>query len=560
MEPPLRPTAENSHLSNLRGFVLQATTAVQALIVAFLLLITFTSSSSEPSLTPLYIILPLVLIGIAYNLFTWRAQKAATDIISSYIAFGLIAVELIALIGLTGGLDSAFFPALALILLLSSMLGSRAFFFSAGLGILSYAVLVVMTTTSSDGFSLHPPQLFYILLSIFFGWLLAKTIDQYLLTAGVAGNVADQLGKTQMSERLMLSAIADPVIGLNSKMEITFFNLGAEDISHWDSASAQGVQLQNVVKLQDIDGKDMSSTDNPFLKVFELKKQVTTDRYYLLNKEKKQQAFSISIAPTFDSDNNVSGAIAVFHDISEEKSLQRERDEFVSTASHEMRTPVAAIEGYLSMASNDKLATTDARAKGFIEKAHNSSIHLGKLFEDLLSVTKIEDQKITDKLEIFNMSDLAGEVAVEMEIMAKQKGLTLLTHIGSASAGSEQVVAPLFEVSANQERIHEAMTNLVDNAIKYTQKGSVDIILSADKTNVIFTVKDSGIGISADEQRHMFEKFYRVENSATITTGGTGLGLYITRNLVELYGGRIWVDSALGQGSSFSFSLPLAKV
>ena len=158
------------------------------------------------------------------------------------------------------------------------------------------------------------------------------------------------------------------------------------------------------------------------------------------------------------------------------------------------------------------------------------------------------------------MSDLAGEVAVEMEIMAKQKGLSLLTHIGSASAGSEQVVAPLFEVSANQERIHEAMTNLVDNAIKYTQKGSVDIILSADKTNVIFTVKDSGIGISADEQRHMFEKFYRVENSATITTGGTGLGLYITRNLVELYGGRIWVDSALGQGSSFSFSLPLAKV
>jgi signal transduction histidine kinase len=121
-------------------------------------------------------------------------------------------------------------------------------------------------------------------------------------------------------------------------------------------------------------------------------------------------------------------------------------------------------------------------------------------------------------------------------------------------------VAPLFEVSANQERIHEAMTNLVDNAIKYTQKGSVDIILSGDKTNVTFTVKDTGIGISADEQRHMFEKFYRVENSATITTGGTGLGLYITRNLVELYGGRIWVDSALGQGSSFSFSLPLAKV
>ena len=251
---------------------MRATTAIQALVVAFLLLITFVPTSSEPSLNPMYVILPLALIGLAYNLFTWRVQKASTDMFSSYVAFGLIAVELIALIGLTGGLDSAFFPALALILLLSCMLGSRAFFFSAGVGILSYAVFVIITTTSSDGFNLHPPQLFYILLSIFFGWLLAKTIDQYLLTAGVAGDVTDQLGKTQMSERLMLSAIADPVIGLNSKMEITFFNLGAEDISHWDSASAQGVQLQNVLKLKDLDGKDMSLTDNPFLKVFELKK------------------------------------------------------------------------------------------------------------------------------------------------------------------------------------------------------------------------------------------------------------------------------------------------
>jgi signal transduction histidine kinase len=560
MEDPKNPKPKNVRASSLQGFVLKATSVTQVLIIFFLLVTVLLEPGSGSNLLQLYIVLPLALIGLTYNLFTWRTPRAISKKTSSYIAFGLIAVELITLIGLTGGLDSAFFPALALILLLSCMLGLRAFFFSAGVGILSYIVLIIITTTSSNGFSLHSPQLFYILVSILFGWLIAKTVDQYETTANLAGDVTDQLGKTQMSERLMLSAIADPVIGLNDKMEITFFNLGAEDISHWDSASAQGVQLQNVIKLKDIDGKDMSSTDNPFLKVFELKKQVTSDRYYLLSKEKKQQAFSISIAPTFDSNNNVSGAIAVFHDISDEKSLQRERDEFVSTASHEMRTPVAAIEGYLSMASNDKLATTDARAKGFIEKAHNSSIHLGKLFEDLLSVTKIEDKKITDKVEVFNMSDLVGEVAVEMEIMAKQKGLSLLTHIGSASSGSEQVVAPLFEVSANQERIHEAMTNLVDNAIKYTQKGSVDIILSGDKTNVTFTVKDTGIGISADEQRHMFEKFYRVENSATITTGGTGLGLYITRNLVELYGGRIWVDSALGKGSSFSFSLPLTKV
>jgi len=109
------------------------------------------------------------------------------------------------------------------------------------------------------------------------------------------------------------------------------------------------------------------------------------------------------------------------------------------------------------------------------------------------------------------------------------------------------------------EKISEVVTNLVDNAIKYTAQGSVDIEIEGDKESVTVRVRDTGMGISGQEQKHLFEKFYRVNNTMTREHSGTGLGLYIARNLVELYGGQIWVQSVLGRGSAFGFKLPLAK-
>nr|MBA3679142.1 PAS domain-containing protein [Candidatus Saccharibacteria bacterium] len=402
-------------------------------------------------------------------------------------------------------------------------------------------------------------ELLLTLLSISFGWLIARSIDHYVQTAHMASAITNQLDSTQLSEKLMLSAIADPVVGINKKMEIILFNSAAEELSSWDSTAASGVELQTVFQLKDNNENAMNKANNPFLKVFSQKDQITTDEFHLQSKDNTKRAFSISVAPTFDMDNNINGAIAVFHDISDQKGLQRERNEFVSTASHEMRTPVAAIEGYLSMAINPNLATVDDRAKNFLEKAHQSAIHLGKLFQDLLSVTKIEDQRLKDQRQVFNMTDLVTQVATEMDVVAKKKGLTFFSHIGSEKSGAELVVAPLYQVNADPERVREVVTNLIDNAIKYTPKGNIDLTLTGDRNNVKVSVRDTGMGIPLEEQKHMFEKFYRVNNSMTREIGGTGLGLYIARSLIELYGGRIWVESVSGEGSTFNFSLPLVK-
>lgn len=278
----------------------------------------------------------------------------------------------------------------------------------------------------------------------------------------------------------------------------------------------------------------------------------------MLNKNNQKISFSITIAPSLDSKGQTSGAIAIFHDISDQKAVARERNEFISTASHEMRTPVAAIEGYLSMAMNPTLATIDERAKTFIGKAHDASLHLGKLFRDLLSVTKIEDNRMIINRRRFNITELMNQVVGEMEMIAKNKSIKILTHFDSGGLGRQLVVAPSYEVNADPDRIREVISNLIDNAIKYSKESTtIDVSLKADKKFITFSVTDMGIGITPEDQKHLFQKFYRVNNSFTRDVGGTGLGLYIARNLIEQFGGKIWVNSQEGKGSTFSFTLPL---
>ncbi|MBP9827419.1 PAS domain-containing protein [Candidatus Saccharibacteria bacterium] len=377
-------------------------------------------------------------------------------------------------------------------------------------------------------------------------------------TMQVAEALTNQLDSAELKQQLMMSAIADAVVAVDTTGKVVIFNEAAQSLTGWDTKSAMGIDFNLIFKLKDSHDAELKAETNPFLKAIASGRRFTTNDYYMLNRDNQKIAFSISLAPTYDGRQQVNGAIAVFHDISDQKAVARERNEFISTASHEMRTPVAAIEGYLSMAMNASLATIDERARSFIGKAHDASLHLGKLFRDLLSVTKIEDNRIIINSRIFNMTELVNQISTEMELIARQKNIKLLTHLGGG-IGREMVVAPAYEVNADPDRLREVISNLLDNAIKYSKEGTIDVGLVADKRFVTFSVTDMGMGISPEEQKHLFQKFYRVNNSFTREVGGTGLGLYIARSLVERFGGRIWVESTEGKGSTFSFTLPLAQ-
>jgi signal transduction histidine kinase len=257
-------------------------------------------------------------------------------------------------------------------------------------------------------------------------------------------------------------------------------------------------------------------------------------------------------------------AVAIFRDASNERAEEQQRADFISTASHEMRTPVAAIEGYLSLTLNAKVATIDNRARDYLEKAHSSTQHLGQLFQDLLTSAKAEDGRLTSHPTVVELGGFLEQLTNDLRFVAEKKGLFMEFVVGSSNVinasntatGGERVVRPLYYVYVDPDRLREVVTNLFDNAVKYTPDGKISIGLTGDDTVAQAYVRDTGPGIPAADVPHLFQKFYRVDNSATRTVGGTGLGLFICKKIVELYNGRIWVESEYGKGSSFYLNFP----
>ncbi|PSO45271.1 hypothetical protein BRC21_00315, partial [Candidatus Saccharibacteria bacterium SW_7_54_9] len=207
-------------------------------------------------------------------------------------------------------------------------------------------------------------------------------------------------------------------------------------------------------------------------------------------------------------------------------------------------------------ALNQQVSTVDENAQKYIQKAYESTQHLGKLFKDLLSITRLEDNTLDEQPEPFELGKVIKAAVDELQFKAEQKGLELKLKSHGGIGTDQNEVMPLFYVNADSERIREVFINLVDNAIKFTPEGEVNASISGDDKQVTVGVHDQGIGIPEDEIEHLFQKFYRVDNGKTREIGGTGLGLYLCRTIIEMYNGRIWVESEEGAGSSFYFSLP----
>jgi PAS domain S-box-containing protein len=504
--------------------------------------------------------IPAVVIlatGLAFNAFVWKGWHNKRPQIALQLAMlpPILAIQLAATA--TGGVNSNWYSLWLIAVASSGVAGTLGVYVAAILTAVFWTYNWLYQATTSNAFD-NLFKLFATLIGLLAAYFVGRGVNRMIKTMRVAESLTRQLDGAEMRTQLMMGSIADAVVAVDTDRKIIIFNDAAQNITGWDQKSALGVDYNLVFKLKDLNDAELKDETDPFLQVLTSGKAQITDQYYMLNKNNQKISFSISIAPSTDSKSQVSGAIAIFHDISEQKAVARERNEFISTASHEMRTPVAAIEGYLSMAMNPTLATIDERAKTFIGKAHDASLHLGKLFRDLLSVTKIEDNRMIINRRRFNVTELMNQVVGEMELVAKARKIRILTHFGGGGLGRQLVVAPSYEVNADPDRVREVISNLIDNAIKYSNENTtIDVSIKADKKFVTFSVSDMGIGISNEDQKHLFQKFYRVNNSMTREVGGTGLGLYIARNLIEQFGGKIWVESAEGKGSVFYFTLPI---
>ena len=365
-------------------------------------------------------------------------------------------------------------------------------------------------------------------------------------------NLANKLSEVSSKSEVVINAIGDGVIAIDSQGVIQLINPAAQQIIGWGKQDALALNYKSVLKLLSPKGDELDATTDPIQQVLNINQQIRTNNLTLTTKNDKKLMISLVVSPI---SNIGSGVIVVFHDITKEKTEERQQAEFVSTASHEMRTPVASIEGYLGLALNPQTAQIDNRGREFILKAHASAEHLGHLLKDLLGVSKADDGRLPNEPKVINIITFVHDIVQGLEQKATDKGLHLIfSPMPDDMAGRR--LTPAYSVNLDNDHIREIINNLVENAIKYTLKGEVVVDITADNDRVVISVKDSGIGIPAEDMPHLFQKFYRVDDKNTREIGGTGLGLYLSRRLAEIMGGRVWAESVYNSGSTFYVELP----
>jgi len=364
--------------------------------------------------------------------------------------------------------------------------------------------------------------------------------------------VAEQLNQVSNESEIVISTIADGVVALNNKGEVQLINPAAQKTLGWTKNDSLGLDYRSIIKLQDKQGNPIDDNLNPITITLHTNKSL--ERSDLTMQTNSGKTFLARITVTAVGAVG-DGVIVVFRDVTAEKAEEREQAEFISTASHEMRTPVAAIEGYLGLALNPNTAAIDEKARLYLTKAHESAQHLGRLFQDLLDVTKADDGRLRNLPSVTDLVAFCSDVVTGMTPKASEKGLTLTFASLADTSASEHKLTPVYYADVDNDHLREIMNNLIENAIKYTKSGTVTVNVSGDNDSCEITVHDSGIGIPREDIPHLFQKFYRVDNTDTREIGGTGLGLYLCRRLVELIGGKIWVESEYGHGSTFTVSL-----
>ncbi len=475
------------------------------------------------------------------------------------LAFALIQTFII--VQATGVYGSPFIVAACVLIFIAEAI-------SPFVGVAVISVVLVNLALSFSGVLNRPVNLTNILVFLFVTavatalgfWFWRK---RYINRPSSVDDLSSSLSTEQAKSDIILGAIEDGVILLDDQGVIRVFNPGAAQITGWPQSDAVGLEYRSVIRLVNDKNEPYTPEQDPFQRILADKKTVRDNTATLVMHNGKHTAITISASPLLAKDGNTIGSVGVFRDVNEERQQEKRSADFVSTASHEMRTPVAAIEGYLALALNDRVSTVDTKAREYLEKAHDSTQHLGKLFQDLLTSTRAEDGRLSNHPSVIEMSSYIEKLAEDLRFTAEKKGLhmeyVMGTHdqpINATSTNGPKVVKPLYYIFADPERIREVITNLFDNAVKYTESGTISLGLTGNTDVVQVSVKDTGPGIPSDDIPHLFQKFYRVDNSATRTIGGTGLGLFICRKIIELYNGRIWVESTEGKGSIFYINLP----
>ncbi|CUA79549.1 ATP-binding protein [Anoxybacillus suryakundensis] len=328
----------------------------------------------------------------------------------------------------------------------------------------------------------------------------------------------------------ILSSMADGVITLNRNGEVLITNPPADRfLQAWYYEQGQR--------------DDLSPLPPQVNELF--KTAVTEEKEQAIEMALQGRNWVIVITPLYNG-KVIRGAVAVLRDMTEERRLDKLRKDFIANVSHELRTPIAMLQGY-SEAIVDDIAATDEEKKELAKVIYDESLRMGRLVNDLLDLARMEAGHLTLHHEQVSLRPYIERIIHKFQGLAKEKGVRLLVDM------NDELV-----VSFDPDRIEQVMTNLIDNALRHTDDGGeVRVIVAADEEVVRISVQDSGTGIPEEDLPFVFERFYKADKARTRGRSGTGLGLAIAKNIVEAHKGTITVHSKLGEGTTFTFALPL---
>ena len=345
--------------------------------------------------------------------------------------------------------------------------------------------------------------------------------------------------KSKMSE--ILSSIVDGIIALDYNKNVILVNKSAQEITGYN---------QNEIVQHPIDQLVHLFTDQEEILSKTYCQASFNQTAKLVGKNGKQAKVNLSTAELPGNVQTNVSCILILHDMAKEEELEKMRLDFVSMASHELRTPLTSIIGYLSVFISENKEKIENTELDLLQKSLTSAQQLLNLVQNLLNVNKIEREQMSVTLETLDYLPIVKKAIEDIKSLAVQKNIILNFNPPLIST----------KILADRIRIPEVITNLLANAINYTNSGGkVDIFIETSPNELTTVISDTGIGIPKEAIPHLFNKFFRVSNQTQQAGKGTGLGLYISKSIIEKLGGKIWVESEIGKGSKFSFTLPLAE-
>jgi PAS domain S-box-containing protein len=490
-----------------------------------------------------------------------RTPGAARRVRSVVLRYGLAAVSFALVIAASFWLGRAFSIKLDPTFVILLIMIASAWYLGLGPGLL----IAVMFEAAINYFG-KPPHTLAAAVVVFNRTLLFASVVWF---ASSRRKAEGRLRRQSEWLRVTLSSIGDAVIATDVNGSINFINPTAEAITGWTTSQAAGRPLDEVFRIL------RGGTREPVEGAFSIIKRGHSvgggmDHTVLLTKDGGDVPIEVSGAPTRDSDGKIIGVIIVFHDVSERRAVEVERehllhmeraaraevetalrlkDEFLATVSHELRTPLTAILGWSSILNQLDITDEEVRRSALQSIERNAKMQ-ARIVDDVLDVARVITGKLHVESRPVELTPIISAAVETIRPAASAKAITLTTSL-DADAGV---------VAGDPDRLQQIFWNLISNAIKFTpERGRVEVRLARVGEYVEVTVGDTGMGISEQFLPHVFERFRQSDSSRTRAHGGLGLGLAIVRHLVELHGGTVSAESGgEGRGSEFTVRLPRA--